>query len=180
MINSANMQLLLFLLRDKPSGAAWSGLLRRSWCGDRRNMEQWDGNRLSRLPPGPRRRSWLLASWVRIPLESWMFVFVFLCCLVLCPLRRADHPSKGVLPCVVIRLLNLSVWGGQGLYKDCRATDNDETVITRRTQWTGRKISHFVHHESNLMSSWTKLGIFSVRGEGLIAQALARPKCCDL
>jgi hypothetical protein len=35
-------------------------------------------------PRGLRRRSWLLGSWVRIPLETWMFVFVFLCCVVLC------------------------------------------------------------------------------------------------
>jgi hypothetical protein len=28
--------------------------------------------------------AWLLGSWVRIPLEPWMFVFVFLCCVVLC------------------------------------------------------------------------------------------------
>jgi hypothetical protein len=48
-----------------------------------------------------RSSSWLLGSWVRIPLEAWMFVYVFLCCVVLCrstPLRRADHSSKGVLP----------------------------------------------------------------------------------
>jgi hypothetical protein len=39
-----------------------------------------------------------------------MFVFVFLCCVVLCryrPLRRADDSSKGVLPSILIRLLNL-------------------------------------------------------------------------
>jgi hypothetical protein len=27
---------------------------------------------------------WLLGSWVRIPLKAWMFVRVFLCCVVLC------------------------------------------------------------------------------------------------
>jgi hypothetical protein len=27
---------------------------------------------------------WLLGSWVRIPLKAWMFVLVFLCCVVLC------------------------------------------------------------------------------------------------
>jgi hypothetical protein len=27
---------------------------------------------------------WLLGSWVRIPLKTWMFVRVFLCCVVLC------------------------------------------------------------------------------------------------
>jgi hypothetical protein len=39
-----------------------------------------------------------------------MFVFAFLCCVILCrqrPLRRADHSSKGVLPSVLIRLRNL-------------------------------------------------------------------------
>jgi hypothetical protein len=28
--------------------------------------------------------AWLLGSWVRIPLEAWNFVFVFLCYVVLC------------------------------------------------------------------------------------------------
>jgi hypothetical protein len=28
--------------------------------------------------------SWLLGAWVRIPLKAWMFVGVFLCCVVLC------------------------------------------------------------------------------------------------
>jgi hypothetical protein len=28
--------------------------------------------------------SWLLGSWIRIPLKAWMFVRVFLCCVVLC------------------------------------------------------------------------------------------------
>jgi hypothetical protein len=27
---------------------------------------------------------WLLGEWVRIPLKTWMFVRVFLCCVVLC------------------------------------------------------------------------------------------------
>jgi hypothetical protein len=27
---------------------------------------------------------WLLGSWVRMPLKAWMFVRVFLCCVVLC------------------------------------------------------------------------------------------------
>jgi hypothetical protein len=27
---------------------------------------------------------WLLGSWFRIPLKAWMFVRVFLCCVVLC------------------------------------------------------------------------------------------------
>jgi hypothetical protein len=39
-----------------------------------------------------------------------MFVFMFLCSVVLCksrPLRRADRLSKGVLPSVLIRIRNL-------------------------------------------------------------------------
>jgi hypothetical protein len=27
---------------------------------------------------------WLLGSWVRFQLQAWMFVRVFLCCVVLC------------------------------------------------------------------------------------------------
>jgi hypothetical protein len=27
---------------------------------------------------------WLLGSWVRVPLKAWMFVRVFLCCVVMC------------------------------------------------------------------------------------------------
>jgi hypothetical protein len=30
---------------------------------------------------------WLLGSWVRIPLKAWIFVRVFLCCVVLCRQR---------------------------------------------------------------------------------------------
>jgi hypothetical protein len=33
---------------------------------------------------------WLLGSWVRIPLKAWMFVRVFLCCVVLCRWRSCD------------------------------------------------------------------------------------------
>jgi hypothetical protein len=33
---------------------------------------------------------WLLGSWVRIPLKAWMFVRVFLCCVVLCRYRPCD------------------------------------------------------------------------------------------
>jgi hypothetical protein len=45
--------------------------------------------------------SWLLGSRVRNPLVAWMFVLMFICCVVLCrqrPLRRADHSSRGVIP----------------------------------------------------------------------------------
>jgi hypothetical protein len=38
-------------------------------------------------------------SWVRIPLSAWMFsvrlcMCVFLCCVEVETLRRADHPPK--------------------------------------------------------------------------------------
>jgi hypothetical protein len=33
---------------------------------------------------------WLLGSWVRNPLKAWMFVRVFLCCVVLCRQRPCD------------------------------------------------------------------------------------------
>jgi hypothetical protein len=33
---------------------------------------------------------WLLGSWVRIPIKAWMFVRVFLCCVVLCRYRPCD------------------------------------------------------------------------------------------
>jgi hypothetical protein len=51
----------------------------------------------------------LLGSWVPIPLEAWKFVFMFLCCVVLCrqrPLRQAEHSSKRAL-LSVLRLRNL-------------------------------------------------------------------------
>jgi hypothetical protein len=53
---------------------------------------------------------WTLTSWVRISLKAWMFVLVFLCCFILCRLKRlprADHSSKGVLPSVKIDYQNL-------------------------------------------------------------------------
>ena len=60
--------------------------------------------RRSQWPGGLRRRSeaaWSLESRFRIPLRACMLV----CCVwfMLCRyrlLRRADHPSRGVLPCV--------------------------------------------------------------------------------
>jgi hypothetical protein len=60
-----------------------------------------------------RRMSWPLGC------RNWRFEsrwghgclsIVFICCVVLCrqrPLRRADHLSERVLPCVLIRLRNL-------------------------------------------------------------------------
>jgi hypothetical protein len=66
-------------------------------------------------PGGPRSKAyvlaaWLLGSWVRIPLEVWIFLFVILCYIVLCrysPLRRADHLYKGVLSNIFTRLRSL-------------------------------------------------------------------------
>jgi len=43
-------------------------------------------------------------------------------------MRRADHSSKEVLPCVLIRLRNLGVWGGQSPCKDWRYDDDDGEV----------------------------------------------------
>jgi hypothetical protein len=34
--------------------------------------------------------SWLLVSWVRIPLKEWMFVFIFLCCVLSVHLKVKD------------------------------------------------------------------------------------------
>jgi hypothetical protein len=39
-------------------------------------------------------------------------------------LTLSYHLFKGFLPCVLIRLRNLSMWGEYGPYKDCRATDD--------------------------------------------------------
>jgi len=44
-----------------------------------------------------------LGSWVRIPLEAWMCVRVFLCCVVLCVARGlalGRSPAQGVLQTV--------------------------------------------------------------------------------
>jgi hypothetical protein len=51
---------------------------------------------------------WLLGSWVRIQFKAWMFVRVFLCCVVLCRQRPCDglitRPSSPAS----------YMWGGQG------------------------------------------------------------------
>jgi hypothetical protein len=55
---------------------------------------QWPRG-LRHKPPSPAQT---LGSWVRIPLEAWMFVRVYsvfvLFCVYVAALRRADHPSK--------------------------------------------------------------------------------------
>jgi hypothetical protein len=55
--------------------------------------------------------AWTLGSWVRIPLEAWMFVCVysvFLLSCVVAALRRADHWSKESYQLSIsVRLRNL-------------------------------------------------------------------------
>jgi hypothetical protein len=50
-----------------------------------------------------------LGSWVRIPLEAWICVRVFLCWVILCEdrgLESGRSPVQGVLPTVQNRLIN--------------------------------------------------------------------------
>jgi hypothetical protein len=66
---------------------------------------------------------WLLGSWIRIPLKAWMFVRVFLCCVVLCRLRPCDGLiTRPRSPTICLnRSRNLYVrW--PRLFKDCKAT----------------------------------------------------------
>jgi hypothetical protein len=59
---------------------------------------------LYRADPSDRAAAWLLGSRVRFPLTDGCLSLVFICSVVLCrqrPLRRADHSSRGVLPCVL-------------------------------------------------------------------------------
>jgi hypothetical protein len=61
-----------------------------------------------------------LASWVRIPLEAWMSVFVYSVCVQVAILRRADPPSKeSYRLCIGLRNRK----SGQGPTKGCRAID---------------------------------------------------------
>lgn len=72
---------------------------RKKW-----NVPLWVRVNCSLWPCGLRRKSeraWLLLTWVRIPLKSWIFVSPV--CWMLCryrPLHWADNSSIGVLPCV--------------------------------------------------------------------------------
>jgi hypothetical protein len=63
-----------------------------------------------------------LGSWVRIPLEAWLFVCIYsvfvLSCVQVAALRRADPPSKESY-WLCIRLSNWK--SGQGPTKGCRA-----------------------------------------------------------
>jgi hypothetical protein len=53
--------------------------------------------RMRPISSAARARAWALAGWirrsrVRIPQKAWMFVLVFLCCVVLCRQRPWDWP----------------------------------------------------------------------------------------
>jgi hypothetical protein len=65
---------------------------------------------------------WLLGSWVRIPLKAWMFVRVFLCCVVLCKYRPCDglitHPRSPTICLNSSR--NLLYVRRSRSFKDCR------------------------------------------------------------
>jgi hypothetical protein len=69
---------------------------------------------------------------VQISPKAWMFVLVFLCCVVLCryrSLRRADHSSKGILPSAHITLGNLRCVRRRKYFHDCRTTEDTFILI---------------------------------------------------
>jgi hypothetical protein len=89
---------------------------------------------------------WLLESWVRIPLQAWMFLFVFLCCVVLYryrPLQRLIARPESPTKCLS-KITKPPVWGGQCPYKDCRATDddNDNDLSSLPQHWSGVPYTH--------------------------------------
>jgi hypothetical protein len=72
------------------------------YIGRDTNRPEWNfracaRSRRSQWPRGlrhePTSSARTLGSWVRIPLEEWMFVCVYSVCVVMC-VRRADPPSK--------------------------------------------------------------------------------------
>jgi hypothetical protein len=74
---------------------------------------------------------WLLGSWVRILLKAWMFVRVFLCCVVLCRYRPCDglftHPRS---PTICINSSgNLLYVRRSRSFKDCTATGEKNKII---------------------------------------------------
>jgi hypothetical protein len=82
----------------------------------------------SQWPPGLRHKlsspAQTLGSWVRIPLEAWMYVCVYSVCVVLCVgsgLSTGWSPIQGVLP-TVNRITKLK--SDQGPKKSCRAIDS--------------------------------------------------------
>jgi hypothetical protein len=78
---------------------------------------------------------WLLGSWVRIPLKAWMFVRVFLCCVVLCRQRPCDglitRPRSPTISLNSSR--NLLYVRRPRSFKDCRATGEKNGEL--RSQW---------------------------------------------
>jgi hypothetical protein len=81
--------------------------------------------------------AWILGSWVWIPLKAWMFVLIFLCCVVLCRQRpcvelitRPRSPTK----CRKTQFRNLTCVMLPRFFKDCRATGKRKEVIQRTFQ----------------------------------------------
>jgi hypothetical protein len=84
--------------------------------------------------------AWTLGSWVRIPLEAWMFVFILCVCCPVAALRRADHSSKESYQLSLsVRLRNL-IRGGLGPI------------------WAGapNKKKNYMAYECIRMSRWTQ------------------------
>jgi hypothetical protein len=67
---------------------------------------------------------WLLGSWVQILLKAWMFVRVFLCCVVVCRQRPCDGLiTRPRSPTICLnRSRNFLYVRRPGSFKDCRAT----------------------------------------------------------
>jgi hypothetical protein len=88
---------------------------------------------LSQWPRCLRRRSaaaWLLGSRVRIPLGVWMFVScVYMLCCPVRSLRRADHSSRGVLPCVCMHVIKKPRKVGQMSILDYKRLWMNEYVL---------------------------------------------------
>jgi hypothetical protein len=90
----------------------------------------------SRWPRGLRRRSWPLGYWDRefeYRLTHGCLCFCVALSGVGSPLGWADHPTKGVMPSVLIRLRNLR----------CKAAK-----VLRRTVETQNKVSQILYARS--------------------------------
>jgi hypothetical protein len=74
---------------------------------------------------------WLLGSWVRIPLKAWMFVRVFLCCVVLCRQRPCDGLiTRPRSPTICLNSSrNLLYARRPRSFKECRATGKKSNKI---------------------------------------------------
>jgi hypothetical protein len=79
---------------------------------------------------------WLLGSGVRIPLKAWMFVRIFLCCVVLCTYRPCDglitRPGNPTICLNSSR--NLLYVRRPMSFKDCRATGEKNALYSKRVQ----------------------------------------------